>query len=119
MQVQQPNQFHCYNQTMDFVDRTDQNVAKYRIGILMKKWRWAPFAWMVDVVLQNVWVLYRINKDQYDESLPLLAFRRHVVNGIFLKFKGRRSSSSHVGIRNVPSDVHHDYTKHYQVPSEK
>ena len=27
-----------------------------------------------DVVLQNAWVLYDINKDEGDESLPLLAF---------------------------------------------
>ena len=28
---------------------------------------------MVDVVLQNAWVLHHINKDEGDESLPLLA----------------------------------------------
>ena len=41
---------------------------------------------MVDVVLQGVQVLYCINKDEGDESLPLLAFRRYVVNVIFLKY---------------------------------
>ena len=41
---------------------------------------------MVDVVLQGVWVLYRINKDESDESLPLLAFKRDVVNEIYLKY---------------------------------
>ena len=35
---QQPNQSHCYNQNMGSVSRMDQNVAKYRIGIQMKKW---------------------------------------------------------------------------------
>ena len=34
---EQPNQFYCYNQNMGFVNRMDQNVAKYRIGIRMKK----------------------------------------------------------------------------------
>ena len=28
---------------------------------------------ILDVVLQNAWVLYHINKDEVDESLPLLA----------------------------------------------
>ena len=37
MQVQQPNQFHCYNQNMAFVNRMDQNVATYMIGIGLKK----------------------------------------------------------------------------------
>ena len=40
---------------------------------------------MVDVVLQGVRVLYCINKDESDESLPLLGLRRNVVSVIFLK----------------------------------
>ena len=39
---EQPNQFHFYNQNMGFVNRMDQNVAKYRIDIRMKKWWWSP-----------------------------------------------------------------------------
>ena len=35
----------------------------------MQKWWWSSFVWMLDVVLQGVWVLYRINKDEGDESL--------------------------------------------------
>ena len=36
-------------------------------------------------------MFYRINKDQDDESMPLLFFWRHVVNAvIFVKFKGRQ-----------------------------
>ena len=29
IQEHQPNQFHCYNQNMGFVNRMDQKVAKY------------------------------------------------------------------------------------------
>ena len=65
------------------------------------------------------WVLYLINRDDGDESPPLLAFQRHVVNAIFLKYsKGGRLSSSRVVIRNIPSDVCYDDAKHYQVQSE-
>ena len=28
---------------------------------------------MLDVVLQNAWVLYHVNKDEFDEPLPPLA----------------------------------------------
>ena len=71
---------------------------------------------MVDVVLQCVWVLHHINKDEGNESLPLLAFRRDVVNATFLKYsKEGRLSSSNVGNQNILSDD----TKHYQVQSEK
>ena len=41
---------------------------------------------MVDGAIQGAWVLFRIKKDKADESLPLLAFRTHVVNVIFLKY---------------------------------
>ena len=74
---------------------------------------------MVDVVLQGARVLYRINKDEGDESLPFLVFWRHIVNAIFLKYlKEGRLSSSHVGIRNIQSDFCYDVTKHYQVQPE-
>ena len=74
---------------------------------------------MVDVVLQDAWVLYGVNKDEGNEFLPFLVFQRHIVNTIFLKYsKEGRLSSSHVGIRNIPSDICYDYTKHYQVQSE-
>ena len=104
---------------MGFVNRMDQSMANYRIGIQMKKWWWSPFVWMVDVVLEDARVLRRINKDEGDESLPFLIFWRRIVNAIFLKYwKEGRLSSSHVGNRNIPSDVCCDVTKHYQVQSE-
>ena len=68
---------------------------------------------MVNVALQGVLVLHRIDKDEGDESLPLLAFGRHVVNTVFMKYsKEGRLSSSHLGIRNIPSNVCYDSTKH-------
>ena len=73
---------------------------------------------MEDVAIQGAWGLYRIYKGKSDESLPLLAFLRHVVNVIFLKHsKEGRLSSRHLGIRNIPSNVCYDGTKH-QVYSE-
>ena len=58
------------------------------IGIRMKKWWWVfpPICFLVDVVPYGAWVLYRIKKDERDESLPVLVFQRHVVNAIFLKY---------------------------------
>ena len=63
--------------------------------------------------------MYRINKDESDESLPLPVFRRHVVNTSFLKYsKEDRLSSSPLEIQNIPSDFCYDDPKHYQVQSE-
>ena len=120
VQVIQPYQFHCYNQGMGFVDRMDQNVAKYRIGIRMKKWWWAPFAWMIDVAIQNAWILNRINRAEGDTNYSLLAFRREIVNSIFLKYSNdniNKRKMSWVSVKNVPDVVHLDKIKHYQVPS--
>ena len=67
---------------------------------------------MVGIVLHGAWVLYCINRDKGDESLPLLVFRRDVVNGIFLEYsKEDKLSTSHIGIRNTPSNVCYDDTK--------
>ena len=91
---------------MVFLETIDQNVSKYRTGILIKKWWWYLFAEMVDIVLQNAWMLYHIRKDEGVES-------------IFLKYwKEGRPSSSYVGTQNVPSDVCCEVA-HYQVPSKK
>ena len=96
-----------------------QNWPERGLGIRMKKWWWIPFAWMEDVVLQGAWVLHCISKGESDESLPLLAFWRHAVNVIFVKYsKEVRLFLSHLRILNIPSDVCYDDTKHYQVQSE-
>ena len=91
---------------MAFVNRMNLNVDKYRTGIQMKKSRCSLFVSILDVVLQSVWVLYRINKDEADESVVLVAFRRHVANAFFLKHSEEdRLSSNHVESGNMPSDI--------------
>ena len=57
-------------------------------------------------------VLYYQNKG--DKSLPLLAFRRDIINAFFPEYsKEGNLSPSHIGIRNIPSDVCYDDTKHF------
>ena len=64
-------------------------------------------------------IVYHVDKDEGDQSLPLLAFQRRAVNAIFLKFsKEGRLSSSQVRIRNIPSDDCSDDIKYYQVQSK-
>jgi len=57
--VEQPQLIKMYNRHMGGVDRCDQNISTYRISIRSKKWWWALFAWIPDMVLQNCWILYR------------------------------------------------------------
>ena len=50
--------------------------------------------------------IVRINKDEADESVVLVAFRRHVANAFFLKHSEEdRLSSNHVESGNMPSDI--------------
>jgi len=44
---------------MGGVDRCDQNVSTCRISTRCKKWWWALFVWIPDMILQNCWILYR------------------------------------------------------------
>ena len=83
---------------------------------------------VVSVCLNGKWcssecmgiVLYFINKDEGNESLPLLAFWRYFVYAVFLKYsKKGRSSLNQVEIRNISSDVCYNDTKHYEVQSGK
>ena len=61
---------------------------------------------MIDAVIQSAYVLYGINKNKGADYLPLVAFWRHVVNVVFLKYaKEGRLSSRNLGIQNIPSDV--------------
>ena len=51
-----------------------------------KRW-WAVFVCLNGrYFLQGVWILYRINNDVGDKSLPFLVFRRDAVRVIFLKY---------------------------------
>ena len=90
---------------MGFVNRMDQNVFKYRLGIRMKKWWWSPFVWMVMLLFRMC--VYCIVLTKMNAMSPCL----------FWLFEGW-VSSSHVGIQNIPSDVCYDDTKHDQVKSE-
>ena len=110
------NQISSTAATRTWVFSTEWTRMWSSIGVRMKKWWSFPFVWMVDVLIQGAWVLYRNNKDKGDASLHLLAFRRHVVNMIFLKYsKEGRLSSSHLGFRNIPSDICYAATKHYAI----
>ena len=69
---------------MGDVDRTDQNIATYRIATKTKKWWWAFFVWIRIWWYRMRGLLYRIHKEAVDPNLDLLAFRREIVD-VYLK----------------------------------
>lgn len=84
--VDQPFSIHAYNSGMGGVDRMDQNISKYRTSIRIKKWWWPFFAYMLDVSVQNAWLLYRLCASNEKSPLDLLGFRRNIVRVCAYKF---------------------------------
>ena len=117
--VDQPELIKVYNKNMGGVDRCDQNISAYRISMKSKKWWWALFAWIPDMVVQNCWLLYRQNKLPEDPTLDLLAFRREIVQ-TYLKKYAKPISSGRPRGRILPAnqrisiDVRLDRVDHYQ-----
>ena len=68
--IDQPDVIYQYNQFMGGVDRLDENIAKVRVAIRMKKWWWPMFRWLLNVSVNNAWQTYRmLARSQQLESL--------------------------------------------------
>lgn len=46
---------------MGGVDRMDQNISQYNIGIEGKKWYSSIVIYIIDLAVQNAWQLHRMN----------------------------------------------------------
>lgn len=66
IQVQRP---HCIGQYNMFIGGT------YRISLRGKKWWWCLFTWLIDVTIQNEWILY----EKTGGILSQLEFKRDIV----------------------------------------
>ena len=65
---------------MGGVDRLDENIAKLRVAIRIKKWWWPMFSWLLNVSVNNAWQTYRIlARSQELEPLDLLGFTGRIV----------------------------------------
>ena len=67
-----------YNKFMGSVDRLDQNIAQYRIGIRIRKWYWPIIAYLFQVSMHNAWLLYRESPASTEHPLSHLQFIRAV-----------------------------------------
>uniref|UniRef100_A0A2H1VYN5 SFRICE_031947 n=1 Tax=Spodoptera frugiperda TaxID=7108 RepID=A0A2H1VYN5_SPOFR len=60
-EIDQPRCFINYNKYMGGVDRLDQNVGCYRIGVRLKRWYWQLLMFPLNVSINNVYQLYRLS----------------------------------------------------------
>ena len=116
--ISQPRTIAAYNSCMGGVDRLDQNVGAYRITIRMKKWWWPLLRYLVDVSIQNSWLLYRKSGSHRHRPLTQLQFRRDLVQSLFRKYGTERAVENIARAprlcRAVPDDVRRDGLHHYQ-----
>ena len=102
------------------VDRADQNIETYRIAIKSKKWWWAFFVGIPDMVMQNSGLLYRKSKCPDDPNFDLLAFRREIVDVYRKNYAssqtkhGRPRGRILPAKRRVNDEIRYDWIEHYQ-----
>ena len=72
------------NHFMGVIDRMDQNIDNYRMGVRSKKVVVACFVFTVDASLHNAWQLYR--KGDNNSPLDYLGFARRIVHFYLQKY---------------------------------
>jgi len=82
--VPQPHCISQYNKSMGGTDRMDQDVNRYKIGIRGKKWWFALFTWMIDVAVNNAWIIY---KESSGTKIPKLQFCRELAQTYLIRYK--------------------------------
>ncbi|XP_022825709.1 piggyBac transposable element-derived protein 3-like [Spodoptera litura] len=120
--IDQPRCFVKYNKYMGGVDRLDQNVGCYRIGIRLKRWYWQLLMFPLNVAVNNAFQLYKISpaaKKSNGTPHDLLSFTRDIVCTYFL-MKNLVPSTSTISnpksslavIKRVPDAVRLDGKRH-------
>lgn len=120
--VPRPNLIAQYNRFMGGTDRMDEDIARYRVGIRSKKWYWPIFTWLIDVSINNAWVLHR-NSTPENKKIPNIMFRREIVQSLLrshgtpANYPGRPSTSKTSSTDNRISDaLRYDRIDHFVVP---
>lgn len=122
--VNVPEVVSKYNMYMGGVDRMDQNIGNYRVGIRSKKWWWAVLVFCIETSVHNAWQLYRKTEDGMQRPLDFLEFRRSVVKTYLFKYatnpksSGRPKNNKAMEDR-VPLPVRFDHTDHFLAPAVK
>ena len=88
----------------------------------IKKWWWSLFAYTVDLMIQNAWMLYCKTPSYQEKPLDLLSLRRDFVRAYLIQHAyasrvcrpGRPQPLSH----QVPTKIRHDKHNHFFADSE-
>ena len=99
----------------------DENIAKVRVAIKMKKWWWPMFSWRLNVSVNNAWQTYcMLARSQQLKSLDLLGFTRRIVQTSVNRYSSFTDSKSVGGIQMlVIPKTRYDSLHHYAASTEK
>jgi len=116
VRISQPNIVSVYSKNMDGVDRMDQNILQYRIGIRGKKWYSSIVLYIIDLSVQNAWQLHRMyNKNKMDQ----LAFRRSIVISYLTHYKTEPTPGRSGGKpSSVIIEITYEKFVHYLIPQD-
>ena len=119
VEIDQPFVVSQYNKFLGGVDRLDQNIAQYRIGIRSRKWYWPIVAYLLQIAMHNAWLLYRESRAAVILPLSHLQFIREVCKVYYGKYQAR-SAPTPLSVHNpkalerrCPADVRFDGVGHY------
>ena len=75
---------------MGGVDRMDANVSQCRITLHGKRWYFPIFLELIDIAVNNAWLLYRITGNKIDQN----SFKTEVAESLLLLQAEKSSRSS-------------------------
>ncbi|XP_063372172.1 piggyBac transposable element-derived protein 2-like [Cydia amplana] len=74
-----PNMVKVYNKTMGGVDLSDMLISLYRIPFKSRRWYLSIFSQLIDICINNGWLLYRKHCDlKKVQAKPLKMFRHEL-----------------------------------------
>lgn len=111
--IDQPQVVQQYNKNMGGVDRSDQNIAQYRVNIRGKKWYFSMISHCVDMALTNAWHIYKKGGNAMDQ----LSFRRSVATTILEQNK--KNFTHQKGRQRNNADLRYDRLDHLVFPQDK
>lgn len=112
--IRRPKLVGVYNNYMGGVDRMDENISLYRVGVRGKKWWFPIFTWLLDTAIHNAWILKR----KTEKSLPFLDFRREIAQKYLsclssIPKQGGRPSSQSQSDARIPNAIRFDRIDHF------
>ncbi|KAF9413284.1 hypothetical protein HW555_008450 [Spodoptera exigua] len=113
--IEEPHMVSIYNKYMGGVDRSDENISHYRIGIRGKKWYMPLLTHMIDLAEHNAWQLYKINHGKLDH----LGFRRRVANALIESNRKNAKRGPSRPSHHEHADSRKDQMNHLVIPQSK